>query len=264
LTQNQIRAGLLELVSEIEQQDNTPEIRAEIERAVSVVNSKNILVNSPITAGGDVYIGDQIIHTESQTSHRLSIFLYFFVPLLVIGCLILLYLMQPLTLTVFVRGKNGQSTEPLRKQGKVIFDVNGERKEGLIDDKDQAIFRDRHVGDKIRNLNVEFSEPYKSTHPDSIYTLHSSGRVYLEVALQNLDHIEGYVSYKNMPLPGVIVSIANLRDTTDSQGYYILRIPEAMQQKSQQVTFSEPRLKLFQTKTFFPQTGQNFNVDLTN
>jgi Effector-associated domain 11 len=66
LTQNQIRVGLLELVSEIEQsvgatssRPDTAALRAEVEHAVSIVNSKNVVVGSTITAGGDVQIGDK-------------------------------------------------------------------------------------------------------------------------------------------------------------------------------------------------------------
>ncbi len=65
LTQNQIRAGMLELVSEIEHSvgvtsshPDTSALRAEVERAISIVNSKNTLVGSTVSAGGNVHIGD--------------------------------------------------------------------------------------------------------------------------------------------------------------------------------------------------------------
>ncbi len=67
LTQNQIRAGLLELVSEIERMNvgrvsnpSDVELRAEIERAISIVNSKNAVAGSTISAGRDAHIGDKI------------------------------------------------------------------------------------------------------------------------------------------------------------------------------------------------------------
>lgn len=59
LEQNQIRAALLELLSEIETQGQQPALRAEMERAVVVENSKNVVVGSSISAGGDVHIGDK-------------------------------------------------------------------------------------------------------------------------------------------------------------------------------------------------------------
>ncbi len=57
LTQNQIRAGLLELLQEIESQGATPALQKEIEQAISIVNSKNV-VSGAISAGGNVHIGD--------------------------------------------------------------------------------------------------------------------------------------------------------------------------------------------------------------
>lgn len=58
LTKNQIRAGLLDLLDDIELQDAKPAIQEEIKAAISISNSKNIVVGSTITAGGNVHIGD--------------------------------------------------------------------------------------------------------------------------------------------------------------------------------------------------------------
>ena len=75
LTQNQIRAGLLDLLREIEDsiaetsaRPDAPALRAEMEHAVSVVNSKNVVIGSTITAGGNVHIGDKTI---SQTADKI-------------------------------------------------------------------------------------------------------------------------------------------------------------------------------------------------
>ncbi|MBK7475438.1 MAG: hypothetical protein IPI11_05240 [Haliscomenobacter sp.] len=75
LTQNQIRLGLLDLVSEMEQQDKTATMRAEIERAISIVNSKNVVIGSTISAGGNVHVGDAIaqnFHPESTHSFNMA------------------------------------------------------------------------------------------------------------------------------------------------------------------------------------------------
>jgi phosphoglycolate phosphatase-like HAD superfamily hydrolase len=68
LTQNQIRAGLLDLISEMEHSvevtSSHPDtatvsaLRTELERAIFVVNSKNVVVHSTITAAGNIIIGD--------------------------------------------------------------------------------------------------------------------------------------------------------------------------------------------------------------
>ena len=75
LTQNQIRAGLLDLLREIEDsiaetsaRPDAPALREEMERAISVVNSKNVVTGSTITAGGNVHIGDKTI---TQTAEKI-------------------------------------------------------------------------------------------------------------------------------------------------------------------------------------------------
>jgi hypothetical protein len=70
ITQNQIRFGVLELLREIEDSvgvassyaDTHAALRSEVERAISIVGSKNVVVGSTIVAGGDVHIGDKTTH----------------------------------------------------------------------------------------------------------------------------------------------------------------------------------------------------------
>lgn len=70
LTQNQIRAALLDLLSEIETQGQQPALCAEMERAVVVENSKNVVVGATITAGGSVDIGDKYT-TVTQNADKI-------------------------------------------------------------------------------------------------------------------------------------------------------------------------------------------------
>ena len=79
LTQNQIRAGLLELLQEIEHntaetssQPDAPALRTELEHAISIVNSKNVVVNSTITAGGDVHIGDKTVNQNADKIYNID------------------------------------------------------------------------------------------------------------------------------------------------------------------------------------------------
>lgn len=75
LTQGQIRAGLLDLVGEMETQlelgaaaaqPKAAALRSEMEAAISVLNSKNVVIGSTITAGGDVHIGDTTIQNAEK------------------------------------------------------------------------------------------------------------------------------------------------------------------------------------------------------
>ena len=57
LTQNQIRFGLLDLLREIEKQGEDPFMFSEIERAITILNPKNMVMGSTISAN-NVHIGD--------------------------------------------------------------------------------------------------------------------------------------------------------------------------------------------------------------
>ncbi|MCC6283220.1 MAG: hypothetical protein IT262_21610 [Saprospiraceae bacterium] len=167
---------------------------------------------------------------------------------------------ESVSLTVFVNGKNGQSIQPLRQQGYVVLDVNGERKKELIDDKGQASFKNLRPGDKIRHVNVEFSEPFVSTRPDSVYTLDASGQIYLEVALKHLGRVFGTVLSRDEPLGGVVVLVDNtFRDTTDATGSYSISIPETAQRSDPEVKFFKEGYRL-EIKKAFPQTNQPLNL----
>lgn len=166
---------------------------------------------------------------------------------------------EPLTLTVFVVGKNGQSVQSLHQQGYILLDAEGERKRELIDDKGQAHFKNLRPGAEIRNVQVEFSEPYRPVYPDSVYRLDAKGQIYLAVALQNLGRIYGTVLSGDDPLEGVIVTVNDLRDTTDLTGSYSIDIPEGDQRSDPEVKFFKPGYKLL-IKTARPQTGQPLNI----
>ena len=66
VTRNQISAALLELVSEIEKEGVKPELNAEVEKAVSIVNSKNV-ASGTFSAGGDIKIGDTTTHVHNYS-----------------------------------------------------------------------------------------------------------------------------------------------------------------------------------------------------
>lgn len=159
--------------------------------------------------------------------------------------------------TVFVESK--MSTDELRKQGYIFMDVEGgERKKELIDDKGTASFQNVKVGDQVK-LNVDFSEPFKPRYPDSIYTVPADGRIYLEVELQNLGRVYGTVIWRDQPLPGVLVTIDDLSDTTDVTGSYSIEIPENNRRKDPEVKFLKPGFKML-IKKAYPQTDVPLNI----
>ena len=69
LTRNQISAGLLDFLREIETQAESPELKTELAQAISITisNSENVVVSSQIT-GQNVHIGN-IVYQNAQL-HR--------------------------------------------------------------------------------------------------------------------------------------------------------------------------------------------------
>jgi hypothetical protein len=85
LEHNRIRYGLLELLNDlerngapsqpfdallaaVEQESTRPEVLAEVANAISVVNSKNLVIGSSVLVGGNLHIGDVVYQTAPAPS----------------------------------------------------------------------------------------------------------------------------------------------------------------------------------------------------
>jgi Effector-associated domain 11 len=79
---------------------------------------------------------------------------------------------------IYVTDKNEELIPLMSKEGYVTMRTGREIKKESIDDRGTANFQNVKVGDKVR-LNVDFSEPYRSQNPDSIYTIPDDGRIRL-------------------------------------------------------------------------------------
>lgn len=103
LTKNQIRKGILDLLDEVDaKQPVVPEAWKEVERFVTLnISGKNIVAGN-VTAGGNVVFGDTTHILESKTSRWLKLFLYVFVPLLVIIATFLWYKYQQMHQLLFL------------------------------------------------------------------------------------------------------------------------------------------------------------------
>jgi len=72
LTQNQIRESLLDLLKVVEAQAKKPAVKAEMDAAVSVMNSKNVVIGSTISAGGNVHIGDKTTIQNAEKIYNID------------------------------------------------------------------------------------------------------------------------------------------------------------------------------------------------
>ncbi len=237
LTQNQIRAGLLELLSEIENsvgttssQASNPALREEIEHAISIVNTKNIVVGSSISAGGNVTIGDTTTVTESQTSRRLRLFLYLFVPLLALSLAYLWYRVQPVTLTVVAEQTRPIPELPFSK-GNLVLYHGGKPEPKTIEN--EVIFTSISRGEHV---SLHFDAP-GFVRVDTAFEISGNQLVQLPVRRDNsLTHIAGTVKDKNgKPLEGAQIIVLGITALTDAAGEYALEIPYLQQRREQNI-----------------------------
>lgn len=226
LTQNQIRVGLLDLVREIEEQGAKSAMRKEIERAISIVNSKNVVFGSAISAGGDVQIGDRTIHTESATSRRLRVFLYFLVPVLAIGVAFIWYryqeMLRPPSLKVRVENRT-PSPELPEPSGKLTLTYGSktESKEGVTG---EALFEGIPANFKGENLRLRF-EAEGFVNVDTVFSLENESIVLPVRRNDDLAKITGIISDDSgNRLEGVKISIACCSTLTVG-GAFTLDIP---------------------------------------
>ena len=254
LTQNQIRAGLLDLLQEIEgsvgvtrSQDidrvisNRPVniLREEMERAISIIHSKNVVIGSTITAGGNVEIGDRTIHTESDTSRRLRLFLYLFVPLLAIGGTFFWVryqrLLEPLSLSVAVDNRTPNPELPF--EGGTITLQFGDESESLPIRQEQAETDFKGILPKYRDemVNLRFEAPGFVTI-DTAFML-SGNRLTLPIRRDDsFARIFGTVKdERGNPLAGAQIRVQDLSAATDATGVFSLYIPFAKQRKNQRI-----------------------------
>lgn len=164
------------------------------------------------------------------------------------------------TVTVFVHGKRGLQDMILRGKGNVIMDIGSERKKAQIDDNGEAYFHNLQKGDKVR-LDIDFSEPYKSKNPDSVYTVDESGRIYLDIFLQGIDKVTGIVLDNDRPLPGVTVKIGELNTLTDAAGHFSIAIPQNQQTDKYIVWFYKTGFKIISMDAY-PQSGVPMGVQM--
>lgn len=238
LTKNQITAGLLSLLSEVEEQAAKPAIQEEMQQAISIINGKNILIGSTITSGGgNVHIGDHTVHTESDGSKRLRQFLFLLVPILAIGGAYLWFqyqeMQRPLQLSVVVENQS-PSNELAGPSGTMTLTYGGEPVvvENVTDKAffnqipanfRSDIFRLQYAADGFVNVDTAFN-----------YVESMNLRVRRN---DDLASIKGNVIDENgAPLKDVAVSIDCCNTLTTAAGNFLLDIPANHQRSKQRLT----------------------------
>lgn len=244
LTKNQIRAGLIDFLREMEEQEKVPAIKEEMAQAVSIVNSKNVLIGSTISAGGNVVIGDTT-HTESKTSRRLRVLLFVVVPLLAIAGAYFWYQYQEMRrpLSLKVRIENQTPNAELPGPSGTLSLTYGQKTEAQSEVGDEAFF------EGIPAVIAKEAEPVRLTYEpigfvpvDTTLVIQRDRIVVIPVRRNDdLAILEGVMKDEaGRLLEGVKVSIAGCCSTlTDAMGAFLLKIPFAHQRTQQRLDLSK-------------------------
>lgn len=236
---NQIRLSLLGLISEIETQEvHQVEIKQELEKAFPIINSKNVIVGSIITAGRDVQIGNSTTITESKTSRNLRLLLFFLVPLLTIGGVYFWYqyqvIQQPLQVKVIIKNTTPNIALPAPK-GSLTLMYNGKQvvKREI---SESALFETIPANNRNKILHLTYQASGFS--PIDTSFLYQSAILLSVKRNGDLAQIRGKVSDETgTQLESVKVTIDCCPAVyTDKTGSFLLSIPFKHQRREQRIT----------------------------
>ncbi len=212
--------------------------------------------------------GDQInaqnstIHTESESSKRIKLFLYVFVPLLAISLAVIGYryqeMQKPLNLTVQLKNLTENPNLPFEK-GQITLSYGDKTESQEITGK-EIIFKGIPANFKGESIKLDFrSEGFRQI--DTVLSL-SAEAVTLPIRRDEAySKVFGIVKDdNNQPVAGAEVSIQDLSSTTQSNGRFVIQIPFDKQLKKQRVQVFK---KGFQTWDYeSPVNGEEIQIIL--
>jgi|GEM_PF-4505837 len=170
------------------------------------------------------------------------------------------------TVTVFVHGKKGTDQRILKNQGQVMLGLRTNEMPCSINEKGEATFKEIPMGFKGQkvSIRIEHLQPYRPTHPDSLYLLEPNAAIYVEVALEGTNRIFGKVMdfHTEQWLDSVRVSVENIAAFTDQYGWFELEIPENKQHKFQRVSFYKKGYEIDELDSIPVHTQQEIQISL--
>jgi hypothetical protein len=173
---------------------------------------------------------------------------------------------ETFTITVFVHGKKGKYDRILKNQGIVMLGLRTNEVPCSINEKGEATFKEVPVGfnGKKVPIRIEHQQPYRATHPDSLYLIEPNAAIFVEVALQGMDVIKGRVMdfQTEQWLDSVRVSVENIETYTDQYGWFELKIPENRQRKFQRVSFYKKGYRIEDKDSIPVHTQQEIQMAL--
>ena len=241
---NQIRLSLLQLIDEIGTQESTSaSIATELEQAIKLQNSKNVVIGSTISAGGDIQIGDKI-ETESETSRKLRLFLFLFVPMLAIFGSWFWFKYEdsqrPLQLKVLIDNKTPHQHLP-NPSGSLQL-IYGGKNETEKQVKTAHLFEHIPANFSDSEMRIKYAaEGFEPIDTSFLYQNVLTLPLYRNADLASLKgNVDGEIGRKIKDLQGVRVSILGCCETlTDAHGDFTLNIPFEYQREEQRLEFQK-------------------------
>lgn len=217
----------------------------------TVQSSRNVLVDSPFIAEGDVQIGDQI-QTESTLSRQIRLFLFVLVPLLAIGGAYLWYRTQVLQQPFDQRFElvyEHPSPHLAGPEGRLFLTYGNKTEDQSIINL-QAQFDDLPSSHKGRELALRYEAEGFETIDTSLIVNGELIRLPVRRDDTYARLIGTVVSLEGRePLEGVLVSLTCCQEQTDAAGRFEITIPAAFQEKQQRIQLFKEGYEAQDTKT---------------
>lgn len=159
---------------------------------------------------------------------------------------------ESFTATIKVHGLKGKDDLILSGIGEVQIVLKGKELTGKINESGVAVFHE--IPGKYKNQEVPVSVINISNEAYQVYDSNSSIQLqpnklnYLIVKLAGIDTVRGTVHdiKTSLPLSGAVVTVAQISDTTESDGVYCIPIPIAKQTKNQDLSCRRLGYEVFQ------------------
>lgn len=251
-TKQQINKALLDLLAELSELEKKPSTQAEMQQAIALIQSKNILIHSNIQADGEVHIGDRTIHTETATSRKLRLFSYILLPVLAIGAAYFWYahqfLQRPASLKVRIENKSA-SPYLAGPNGTLVLSY-GRKSDTISAVSQAALFEEipaHYQGEPLRL--VYKADGFLPVDTNFIY--HQKNFLLPVYRNEDLAIIQGTITEEDetIPIPAVKVTLPCCSTTTDSAGAFTLKIPFKHQRPNQRLSLFKTGYKKKELKT---------------
>ena len=150
---------------------------------------------------------------------------------------------QPFTATIKVFGWEGEQHNPLEGKGAVLLTLGDKTERAEINRQGEAIFKGilpKYNGKQVAiHITDTEGEPY--FFPDTLITIKKNNTTKVQVLLHGLEKLQGMIidNITGEGIPNVLITIAEISETTNAQGFFSINIPIEKQKREQKIVVSK-------------------------